>query len=174
MRTSTCQKILIENYIHLGIQPIEILVELLDDCVFNYSDICGQLYISVDYQNNSPIDIITDYYQIRDNLLYPLDWSPSDCLIESPPQRVIITRQLGHTLIFNFFNRYNIHISDLIIDAINYDEQILNVDIKRKYRDQYQPYPYNHIKDTAFIEYSTGDLELLTNFYNISYFQISW
>ncbi len=175
IRSSSCQKVQIFNHvIYPSNQSIEILCKLSDE--FEIHTFYRNLRIQYNKLYVLGSDIITDNYQIYDGLIRPIYYLPDDIFIEPQPQSLLLHVSYNNILLTNFFNKYQITYSDIIIIIRDWRYNIIT-DINIKYEHKYQiqsqyeytKHPQNKILMT---EYSNGDLTIDMP-YNI-YVQLSW
>ncbi len=130
-------------------------------CVFTFD-----YYYYITTQN-----IVTDHYLIYDQCIYPLDYLPNDVFIEPQPHKLLLFKHHSTTILANFFNRYQIKGSDLIIATLDSNlDPLTNINIIYRYLDIDT---FIECNDGILIcEFPNGDLSV--TICETVYVQLSW
>ncbi len=178
IRPPNCPKILISKDC---IFPPDTIVEICFEIIDGLESIKMEDHVVLYYDympltQSTQTNIVTDYYQISDNQLYPLDYLPDDDWIQTQPQRLLIPHKFTF---IDFFCQYDIKYSDLNIIALNeHFEPFAQTEIDYYYVESIYSHTniLNSIKTHPKIiifESVNGDL-LIDNYQYCDYVQLSW
>ncbi len=173
VRSPNCPKIQIfDHCIFLSENLTEILIKFPDD--FKLKSL-GSIPVTMNRGLNLVIqNLITDNYQIYNGRIYSLDYLPNDVYIEPQPYKLLFLTDGRDIILTNFFNRYQITWSDIIVNVFDLNQnQISDITIEYKYNMMLND-RHIRIKDQLIIvESDKGDL-LIKPYPLYHFVQLSW